>query len=90
MDTEHLSPRDRQKLAALVEQAALFDAPVPEPGEPEPDRFTYEVTVEDKGQTWKATYSERALPGEVRNLISWVATVDGHEESVQMPGGAER
>ena len=87
MDTEHLSPRDLQKLAALVEQAALFDAPVPEPGEPEPDRFTYEVTVEDKGQTWKATYSERALPGEVRNLISWVTSISSHKDDIGPPGG---
>lgn len=87
-DTERLSPSDRQKLAALVEQAGLFDAPAaPEPDEPGPDRFTYAVTVEDKGQTRKATYSERSLPGEVRNLISWVSSVSGHEDHIEPPGG---
>lgn len=87
-DTECLSPRDRRKLAALVEQAGLCDAPAaPEPGEPGPDRFTYAVTVEDKGSTRRATYSERSLPGEVRNLISWVSSISGHEDDIKPPGG---
>ena len=57
--------------------------------EPEPDRFTYAVTVQDHGQEHKARFSERSLPGEVRNLISWVGRVSGHEESIGSPGRAE-
>ena len=88
-DTERLSPGDRQQLAMLVRQAGLFDAPTaPSPEEPEPDRFTYAVTVEDDGQRRKIGYSEQSLPEGVRNLISWVSTVDGHEESIEPPGGA--
>lgn len=87
-DTERLSSRDRQKLAALVEQAGLPGAAAaPEPGEPGPDRFTYAVTVEDKGQTWQSTYSERSLPRQVRDLISWVSSVSSHEDDVEPPGG---
>ena len=87
-DTERLSSSDRQKLAALVEQAGLFDAPaVPDPEEPGPDRFTYAVTVEDQGKTRRATYSELSLPEEVRNLISWVSSVSGHEDDIEPPGG---
>jgi len=89
-DTKQLSPADRDKLAALVRQAGLLDAPAaagPGPGEPEPDRFTYVVTVEDQGQRHQASFPERSLPEPVRNLITWVGTVDGHEESVGMPGG---
>jgi len=87
-DTERLSPPDRQKLAALVEQARLFDAPAaPEPEEPGPDRFTYAVTVESEGQTRRVTYSERSLPGEVRDLISWISSIDSHEDQIEPPGG---
>jgi Emfourin len=87
-DTQHLTPADRDKLAALVRQAGLLDAPASRRlGEPEPDRFTYALTVEDKGQRHEASFSERSLPEPVRNLITWVGTVDGHEESVDMPGG---
>ena len=57
--------------------------------EPEPDRFTYAVTVQDQGQECKARFSERSLPGEIRNLISWVGGVTGHEESIGPPGGAQ-
>ena len=85
-DTSRLSPEDGAKLTSLVRQAGLLEArEVPDPGEPEPDRFTYAVTVEDDGQRREARFSERSLTGPVRNLISWVGTVDGHEESVGPP-----
>ena len=90
-DTDRLSPRDRQELAVLVRQAGLSGAPaVPDPEEPEPDRFTYAVTVEDEGHWRQARFSERSLPEEVRNLISWVGAVSGRQESVEPPGGAPR
>jgi emfourin len=94
-DTRRLSPGDRDKLVALVRQAGLLDAPAGSgsgrgPGEPEPDRFTYSVTVEDEGLRREVRFSERSLTDAVRNLISWVGSVDGHEESIEGPGGAER
>jgi len=92
-DTRRLSPGDRDRLVALVEQAGLLDAPAGSdsgPGEPEPDRFTYAVTVEDEGLRREARFSERSLTDAVRNLISWVGSVDGHEESIEGPGGAKR
>jgi hypothetical protein len=88
-----LSPGDRDKLVALVRQAGLLDAPAGSgsgPGEPEPDRFTYAVTVEDEGLRREVRFSERSLTDAVRNLISWVGSVDGHEESIEGPGGAQR
>jgi len=89
--TDQLSPGDRQKLAALVRQSGLSDAPAASrTKDPGPDRFTYTVTVEDQGQTRTAGFSERSLPEGVRNLISWVGTVDGHEESIGPPGGGNR
>ena len=84
---DRLSPGDREKLPVLVRQAGLFDDPTaPNSEEPEPDRFTYTVMVEDEGRRREVTFSERSLPEEVRNLISWVSTVDGHEESIGPPG----
>lgn len=86
-DMESLSPSDRQEMLALVRQARLFDDPTPpDTGAPEPDRFTYTVTVEDEGHRREARFSERSLPEEVQNLISWVSTVNGHEESIEPPG----
>ena len=89
-DTDRLSPRDSQELAVLVRQAGLSGAPeAANPREPEPDRFTYTVTVEDKGNRREARFSERSLPEEVRNLISWVGAVSGHQESIEPPGGPQ-
>ena len=86
-DSDQLAPSDRRELAALVQQTGLLDAEtVPGSGEHEPDRFTYTVTVEDRGRRRKIAFPERSLPEEVRNLISWVNTVSGHEESIEPPG----
>jgi hypothetical protein len=88
-DADRLAPDDREKLAALVRQAGLLEAsPAPDPGDLEPDRFTYTVTVEDEGNARQIGFSERSLPEAVRNLISWVGTVDGHEDRIDPPGQA--
>jgi hypothetical protein len=94
-DTDRLSARDGRQLTALVKRAGLAGGPAPareappEPGpkEPGPDRFIYAVIVEDQGQTRQARFSERSLPAEVRNLISWVGSVSGHEDDIEPPGG---
>jgi hypothetical protein len=47
VDTETLSPDEAQQLHALVEEAKLDE--VNEPGRARgPDRFTYELTVDDR------------------------------------------
>ena len=86
-DTAWLSPGDRQEMQTLVGRSGLEDGrPAPEAGTPEPDRFTYTVTVEDQGHRHVATFPEQSLPGEVRDLISWVSRVDGHKDTVEPPG----
>lgn len=89
-DSDQLAPDDRRELAALVRQTGLLGAPAAGSGAPEPDRFTYTVTVEDHGHSRTVAFPERSLPAEVRNLISWVNTVSGHEETIGPPGGGSR
>lgn len=88
-DTDRLSPADSEKLAALVRQAGLEGAASAH-DEPEPDRFAYQVIVEDQQRHHVNGFSERSLPVPVRNLISWMSSVDGHEDTVGPPGGSER
>jgi hypothetical protein len=88
-DVAWLSPRDGREMQALVRQAGLLgDPPAPATGEPTPDQFNYTVTVEDEGRRYVARFPERSVPEQVRNLISWVRTVDGHREDVGPPGPA--
>ena len=88
VDTGRLSAGDRRELAALVQQAELSGPAAAHGYEaPEPDRFSYLVTVEDQGRRRQGGFTERSLPEGVRNLISWITTVDGHEDSIEPPGG---
>jgi hypothetical protein len=90
-DTDRLSPGDGEKLAALVRQAGLVGShAASNHDEPEPDRFAYQVTVEDQQHNHVSGFSERSLPAKVRDLISWMSTVDGHEDKIEPPGGAKR
>ena len=86
-DTARLSRRDSQQLAALVEQAGLTGGPVAQPAEPGPDQFSYAVSVEDQGLTRQARFSERSMPREVRNLISWVTSASGRDDDTEPPSG---
>jgi hypothetical protein len=82
-DVAWLSPRDGQEMQALVSQAGLLgDPPASATGKPAPDQFNYTVTVEDDGRQHVARFSDQSMPEPVRNLITWVSTVDGHREDV--------
>jgi hypothetical protein len=86
-DVAWLSASDRQEMQDLVRQAGLLgDPPAPSGGDLQPDRFQYTVTVDDDGRRRVASFPEQSMPGPVRDLISWVSTVDGHQESVGPPG----
>jgi len=85
-DTNRLAPGDQRQLVALVRQAGLAGTgPSQSAASPQPDRFSYTVTVDDQGQKLSADFSEQSLPEAVQTLISWVGAVEGHEESIGPP-----
>ncbi|HEY9521847.1 MAG TPA: protealysin inhibitor emfourin [Thermopolyspora sp.] len=88
-DSASLAPEDADLLRAKVEQAGLFEAGgddrerPSEPGrERPPERFDYELRVEDQGRTHTLRLGERDLTGPQRALISYVGSVPGHREEV--------
>jgi Emfourin len=87
-ETDRLTPPDREKLAALVRQARLLEPSSTEstPTEPQPDRFTYRVEVQDEGKQVAHTLSESSLTPEVQELVSWVSKVDGRTEEITPAG----
>jgi hypothetical protein len=87
VDSASLTPEDAAMLRAKVEQAGLFGPPGRGDGpDPRPDRFDYEVTVEDQGQVRTARVSETGLSGPLRSLISYVSSLPGRQEQVGPPG----
>jgi hypothetical protein len=69
LDTDALSPDEAQELRALVEEARLDD--VPEPGRARgPDRFTYELTIDDR----RITLPEGSMTPARRALVKRLET----------------
>ncbi|GAA4195250.1 hypothetical protein GCM10022252_40780 [Streptosporangium oxazolinicum] len=87
VDSASLTPDDDAELRARVERAGLSGAPErPEPPEGRPDRFDYELTVEDGGRVLTTRAREGDLPGPLRALISYVTSLPGRQERVGPPG----
>ncbi|MBI5444389.1 MAG: hypothetical protein HY900_24660 [Deltaproteobacteria bacterium] len=73
IEEEALSPDDARELRRLLADAGVDSLPsrlVPE--RPGPDRFQYELTVEEGGRSHRVTVSEEAMPNTLRPLIRWL------------------
>jgi hypothetical protein len=87
VDSATLSPQDAETLAGMVDEARLHDHPSGDRvGTAEPDRFTFQITVEDGDRQHQVSFEEGSVTPGVRSLISWVASAPGREESVGSPG----
>jgi NAD+--asparagine ADP-ribosyltransferase len=47
-----------------------------------PDEMSYEVTVEDQGQTTTRRFTEQTLPESLRSLIAWVDARPERSQSI--------
>jgi hypothetical protein len=47
-----------------------------------PDEMSYEVSVEDEGQTTTRRYTEQTLPESLRSLIAWVDSRPERRQSI--------
>jgi hypothetical protein len=88
-DSDSLAPKDAETLRSKVEEAGVFDLDpaATAAGDRQPDRPSYEVTVEDGARRCQIVLEEGSLPDSVRELISWVESVPGREERLSGPGG---
>ncbi|MEU4541138.1 protealysin inhibitor emfourin [Streptosporangium sp. NPDC023825] len=90
VDSASLAPQAATELRARVERAGL-SGPPERPGPPEggtagPDRFDYELTVEDGGRVLTTRAREGDLPGPLRALISYVTSLPERRERIGPPG----
>ena len=73
VDEKDLSPDEARKLHQLVEEADFFNLPGKIiSGSPQPDRFQYELRLEESGRHYTVTVSEEAMPEKLKPLIKWV------------------
>jgi hypothetical protein len=74
VNTDDLSISEADELRRLIEEADFFNQPaVIAPHEPHPDRFQYEVTVQDDGRLHTIMVSEEVMPENLRPLIRWLS-----------------
>jgi hypothetical protein len=72
VDTANLPPTDAAQLRQLVEVADFFHLPARMASPAQPDRFQYQLTVEDGDRHHTAILDESAVPGTLRPLLDWL------------------
>jgi hypothetical protein len=73
LDEKDLAPEEAQKFRQLVEKADFFNSPGKiMPRSPQPDRFQYELRLEEKGRQHTVTISEEVLPAKLKPLVNWL------------------
>jgi len=73
VDEKDLAPDEAHKLRQLVEEADVFDLSKKiVPQSPRPDRFQYELSLEESGQQHTVTMSEETLPAKLKPLVNWL------------------
>lgn len=74
IDTAELTPDEAEKLVRMVDDAGFFSLParIAFP-RPQPDRFQYQLTVEESGRRHTVTINEEAMPTTLSPLVKWLA-----------------
>ena len=73
IDEKDLAPDEAQKLRQLVEEVDFFNLSKKiMPESPRPDRFQYELSLEESGRQHKVTTSEETLPAKLKPLVNWL------------------
>ncbi len=72
VDTADLSPDQAAQLRGLVEAVDFFHLPATTSEPPQPDRFDYEITVQEGDRTHTLTVGEAAIPEPLRPLLTWI------------------
>jgi len=72
-DTSTLPESEANQLRQLVNAADFFRLPATITSTtPQPDRFQYQLTVEENGKQHTVEVSEQAVPGTLRPLLEWL------------------
>ncbi len=72
IDAASLSASEVTHLQHMIEQVRFFELPASMPSKPQPDRFEYQIIIEQDGRKHSVTAPEQALPSELKALVDWV------------------
>ena len=73
VDEKDLALDEAQKLRQLVEEADFFNSPGKIVSRsPQPDRFQYELRLEEGSRQHTVTASEEAMPAKLKPLVNWL------------------
>jgi hypothetical protein len=59
-------------LREMIGTAKFFQLPPAIPSTPHPDRFQYEITIEQDGKKHSVSVEETAVPSELKPLLNWI------------------
>ena len=69
-----LSQQEAARLHQMMAAANFFELPSTIPYTPQPDRFQYQITVEQEGKQHSITVGETAVPANLKPLLNWLMT----------------
>jgi len=72
VDTATLSPAQAAQLRHLLETADFFHLPATPSMPAQPDRFEYEVTIQEGDRNHMLRFGEAAVPETLRPLLNWL------------------
>jgi len=72
IDTAGLSAPEFSHLLQMIETSRFFELPALIPSNPQPDRFEYQISIEQDGKKHSVTAAEQALPAALKPLIDWL------------------
>ncbi len=73
VDTDQLAAPEAARVRELVENAGYFKLPARiRSRQRQPDRFQYDLTIEDGSRQRTVTIDEEALPPTLRPLLDWL------------------
>ena len=88
LDTDDLTAHDAATLRAKVDQAEVHQSHRrgTETTPTQPDRFSYELTIEDNDKRQTLRIRDQDLSPELNDLITWVHNSPARRQKVRPPG----
>jgi hypothetical protein len=72
VDVANMPVNEINELRQMVEAAKFFQMPPAILSAPQPDRFQYEITIEQDGNRHTVKMAETAVPSELKPLLNWI------------------